>query len=126
MIRKVYPFTKKQIVQYICVLVTFASVIYYVMIVKEQFLFSLYFFSLIGMFFWLEFIFNKKYLFKPITLVIFIAKFIANFVANPVYWGKAGIATDVSIILLTLLDMIFIVVYFIRKGGHHHAEDFKN
>ncbi|MBQ3501049.1 MAG: hypothetical protein IJA70_06480 [Oscillospiraceae bacterium] len=126
MIRKVYPFTKRQVIQYIIVLAFFASVIYYVMILKEQFLFSHYFFSLIGMIFWLKFIFNEKYIFKPITLAIFVSKFIADFTAIPVYFGSKGIVVNMLCVLLPLLDFIFIVVYFFRRRRAPYAENPEN
>ena len=116
-IRKVYQFTKKQIVQYICVLVFFASAIYYIMIIKEQFLFSLYFFTLIGNIIWIKFILAPKYPFKPITLAIFVSKFIANFSAVPVYFGNHTPIIDVFCVLLPAFDVMFILIYFKNKKG---------
>lgn len=112
---------KKYIIPYMGLIVFFVAVIFYVMIFKEQYVFSLYFFTLVGECIWLKYILNKNYPLKPISLAVFVSKFIADFLAIPVYIGKSGFIIDMICILLPVLDFVFIIIYFGGKKEARHA-----
>lgn len=90
----------------------------FVAVMGWAFFFS-YFCTFIGELFWFRFIFRKEYPLKPITLVVFIAKFVADAISIPVYFSKGNWIISVMCILLPLLDFLFIVVYFKKRRLRH-------
>lgn len=93
-----------------------SAAVVYLVVAHNMILFLTYFLTFLGVIIWLLFILSKKdYIFKPLNLIAFSAKFVGDAIAIPVYLGTGGMIEDIVCIALPSVDFLFIIIYFLKK-----------
>lgn len=106
---------KKHIVPYISFVVIFTILMVYLVTIKSNMFFFSYFNTFVGDVIWFGFILKNDYPMKPIALATFITKCVADILGACVYFGNGNFVINMMAVLLPSLDLVFILVYFVRK-----------
>ncbi len=104
----------KQRLLYIVSIIILTCFIFIAIAYMNQMFFLSYFNTFIGVLVWFAYIFKAEYPFRPIALFAFVSKFCADLVAIFVYLGKGNYIINSICILLSVLDLLFIIVYVCR------------
>lgn len=105
----------KHIVSHFVATIAFSGPVFWLLTAFDSMLFICYFFAFFGELFWFVEIFRKNYPIKAITLMAFVSKFLADGFAVPVYFNRGYLLIDCVCVLLPLIDLAFIVIWFVRR-----------
>jgi len=105
----------KHIVLHIIVVAVCSGLLCYLLSAFACMIFVCYLPTFIGEFFWLARILRRNYPIKAITLMAFVSKVLADGFAVPVYFNSGYLLIDCVCVLLPLIDLAFIVIWFVRR-----------
>lgn len=107
---------KKDVAPYLVFTIILTCIMCYAVAYKHNTYFFSYYNTFIGEIIWFFHVLKKEYPLKPFALMAFLSKLIADSVAIFVYFGKGPLLIDTICVLLPLIDLSFVIVYFIKKS----------
>ena len=82
---------------------------------KDGITYATFIITIAGVICWYIYIMKKEYKFYKLNVAVFFTKFIADLFCFPPYFGKFNIVVDIMIIILSTIDMMFIITWITYK-----------